>query len=67
MGAGLGMGMMIPGMIQNAIKQGAHQQAAPSATEDPFSRIKKLKELLDMGAITKEEFDAKKADLLAKI
>jgi len=67
MGAGLGMGMMIPGMIQNAIKQGAQQQTAPAAREDPFSRIKKLKELLDMGTITKEEFDAKKADLLSKI
>lgn len=63
LGAGLGMGMMIPGIIQNSMKQGVSQPAA----EDPFTRIKKLKELLDMGAITKEEFDAKKADLLSKI
>lgn len=29
-----------------------------------FAQIKELKELLDMGAITQEEFDAKKAELL---
>lgn len=32
--------------------------------EDNFEKIKKLKELLDMGAITQEEFDAKKTELL---
>ena len=35
-----------------------------SKEEDPLEKIKKLKELLDMGAITQEEFDAKKKDLL---
>ena len=29
-----------------------------------FAQIKELKELLDMGAITQEEFDAKKSELL---
>ncbi len=29
-----------------------------------MKRIKKLKELLDMGAITQEEYDAKKKELL---
>ena len=33
-------------------------------TGDYFERINKLKELLDIGAITKEEFDAKKKELL---
>ena len=32
--------------------------------EDNLDKIKKLKELLDMGAITQEEFDAKKKSLL---
>lgn len=31
---------------------------------DPIEEVKKLKELLDIGAITQEEFDAKKKDLL---
>ncbi len=35
-----------------------------SKEEDPLEKIKKLKELLDMGAITQEEFDAKKTELL---
>jgi membrane protease subunit (stomatin/prohibitin family) len=67
LGAGLGMGMMIPGIIQNALKQGAQREISQSAAEDPFSRIKKLKELLDIGAVTEKEFEAKKADLLSKV
>ncbi|EFB62842.1 hypothetical protein HMPREF9209_0311 [Lactobacillus gasseri 224-1] len=37
-------------------------QSSPAA--DPLDEIKKLKGLLDMGAITPEEFDAKKKQLL---
>lgn len=33
----------------------------------PTDELKKLKELLDMGAITKKEYEAKKKDLLEKI
>ena len=32
--------------------------------EDPYEEVKKLKELLDMNIITKEEFNKKKKDLL---
>ena len=35
--------------------------------EDPIHRIKQLKELLDIGAITDEEFQQKKEELLQKI
>lgn len=35
--------------------------------EDPIHRIKQLKELLDMGALTEEEFQQKKEELLQKI
>ena len=41
--------------------------SAPTANDDVFDKIKKLSELKDMGAITQEEFDAKKAELLAKL
>ena len=41
----------------------ATQQPA-SATVSVADELKKFKELLDMGAITQEEFDAKKKDLL---
>jgi hypothetical protein len=37
-------------------------QALPS--DDPYVRIKRLKELLDSGAITQQEFDREKAKLL---
>lgn len=33
-------------------------------TNDPYQEVKKLKELLDIGAITQEEFDKKKKSLL---
>lgn len=32
--------------------------------EDPYEQIKKLKELLDMGIISQEEFDTKKKEIL---
>lgn len=35
--------------------------------EDPIHRIKQLKELLDIGALTDEEFQQKKEELLQKI
>lgn len=40
-----------------------HRSDAPSASTN-LDEIKKLKELLDMGAITSEEFDQKKSQLL---
>jgi membrane protease subunit (stomatin/prohibitin family) len=45
----------------------AAQAEAPPPIEDPFAQIEKLHRLLVAGAITQEEFDAKKAVLLARI
>lgn len=46
----------------------AASTSVPTPTEDdPILRIKQLKELLDMGAITDEEFQQKKEELLNKI
>ncbi len=42
------------------------QQAAP-AQDDPIVQLEKLNKLKDMGIISEEEFNAKKADLLAKL
>lgn len=39
------------------------QTAAPAAM-DPYEELKKLKELLDLDIVTKEEFEAKKKQLL---
>jgi Short C-terminal domain len=40
---------------------------APAATpaEDPYGDLMKLKELLDAGALTQEEFDAQKQKILS--
>lgn len=47
-----------------AVEQSAPSTPQPSPAADPLDEIKKLKGLLDMGAITQEEFDAKKKQLL---
>jgi membrane protease subunit (stomatin/prohibitin family) len=60
-GAGAGMGMGV-GM---AMGQSVLNNSA--ASEDPMATIKKLHELLQMGAISQAEFDSKKAELLGKI
>ena len=51
-GANAGMGM----------QQQAPQQAAPA--EDPVAKMKQMKDLLDAGVISQEEFDAAKAKYL---
>jgi len=68
LGAGVGIGMMLPGMIKEAFQKEENKTAeTPIEKEDPFEKIKKLKELLDMGAITQEEFNQKKAEWLTKV
>jgi hypothetical protein len=41
--------------------------AGAGAQGDPFELLGKLKQLLDAGAITPEEFAAKKKDLLGRM
>lgn len=53
------MGKGVSGLI------GSLGKKTPAAgAQDPVEQVKKLKELLDMDAITQEEFDAKKKELL---
>jgi len=59
LGAGIGMGMALPGMIQQSIN--------PQNSESVSDKLKNLKELLDMGALTQDEFDTKKKELLKQI
>ncbi len=54
---------------QTETTEAAVEQSTPSTPQsspatDPLDEIKKLKGLLDIGAITQEEFDAKKKQLL---
>jgi membrane protease subunit (stomatin/prohibitin family) len=72
-GMNLGLAMMMPqmmsGMLQGQGPAGVTPvaAAAPTETVDPIPRIKQLKELLDIEAISKEEFDLKKAELMKRI
>lgn len=74
MGGGLVMGGMMAQtmgqMLGQAIPQpqaAAPTAAAPAATEDPFALLEKLHGLMEKGILSKEEFEAKKAQLLSKI
>ncbi len=62
MGAGIGMGFMMPQMINQAMQKQNNQIG--NSEEDSFSKLKKLKELLDMGAISEEEYNETKKRLL---
>ncbi len=75
MGMGLGAvnngvaGLQQPNMGAVGVQPSAPtipQQAAPQAApaEDPVTKLKQMKELLDAGVITQEEFDAAKAKYL---
>ena len=62
-GMGMGMGFMMPQMIQQAMTP----KADATNKESPMDKLKKLKELLDMGVISDEEFQEKKAKLMEEI
>ena len=59
LGAGLGMGMALPNLIQ--------QNMQPNNNGSVATKLKELKELLDLGAITQDEFDSKKQELLKQL
>lgn len=66
--AGIGIGMATAGALGGAFAQTAAPTAAPAApAEDPFALIEKLHKLLTIGALSQEEFDAKKAELLSRV
>ena len=65
-GAGMGMGFMLPQMLAGAM-QGGQQQGGGQQGPSPMDKLKKLKELLDLGALSQEEYDAKKDKLLGEI
>ena len=59
LGAGLGMGMALPNMIQ--------QNMQPASGSSVALKLKELKELLDLDAITQDEFYKKKQELLKQL
>ncbi|MBN1204390.1 MAG: SHOCT domain-containing protein, partial [Myxococcaceae bacterium] len=68
-GMGMGMGMGMAQMFMN--QQNPQRQAPPPAAEappadtrSPAQRLKELKELLDAGVLSEEEYKAKRAELM---
>lgn len=73
-GVGLGAGMTMANMMmgsmtpQNQQQQNQQtQQNQQQSQDDVLATIEKLAKLKDAGALTQEEFDAKKKDLLSKL
>lgn len=71
-GAGLGMGLGVAGvfggMNQQVFNNEQNQKTnQDNSSESPVTKIKQLKEMLDLGAITQEEFDTKKKEILDKM
>jgi membrane protease subunit (stomatin/prohibitin family) len=58
-GAGLAMGMNMAHMINQSVNS--------NNNNDPIEKLKKLKELLDIGAITQEDFNKKKEEYLKQL
>jgi membrane protease subunit (stomatin/prohibitin family) len=66
MGAGLAMGQAMAAGLSGAAAPGAGQGGGQSG-EDAFAMIERLHKLVTIGAISQEEFDSKKAELLGRI
>ncbi len=62
-GVGLGAGAALGQMFAQSTQGAGHGQPQ----EDPYSKLEKLKGLLDKGILTQEEFDAKKAEILRNL
>ena len=67
--ANMMMGSMQQNQNQNQQNQNQNQQGGgqQQSQEDVLATIEKLAKLKDAGALTQEEFDAKKKDLLSKL
>jgi membrane protease subunit (stomatin/prohibitin family) len=76
LGAGVGVGFGVGQQVAAAMGQSLGQPAAPAATggsvattspDDVVATLEKLHGLIEKGILSKEEFEAKKAELLKKL
>jgi membrane protease subunit (stomatin/prohibitin family) len=65
-GAGVGLGQMMTQAMGGAT-QPQQPAAAAAAADGPMAKLQQLKQMLDGGLITQEEYDQKKADILAQM
>jgi hypothetical protein len=54
-------------VVQNAIAPPLAPMQSTTGGDDPLASLSKLKQMLDAGLITQQEFDAKKAELLSRM
>lgn len=65
---GLGAGVSLGAIMGQTLNASLHpQQPPPPTSEDPLATLTKLKQLLDADLITQAEYDAKKAEVLARM
>ncbi|MCC6274774.1 MAG: SPFH domain-containing protein [Leptospiraceae bacterium] len=67
LGVGMNMGNMMAGMMGQQMNQPQGAPGQAPAANDPMTRIAKLKQLLDGGMISAEEFETKKKEILSSI
>jgi membrane protease subunit (stomatin/prohibitin family) len=68
LGAGAAAGMAIGQTMAAGLASGANAGGGGAAKEeDPFQMVERLHKLLTLGAISQEEYDSKKAELLSRI
>ncbi len=66
-GAGLGAGMAMGNVMGQALGGIGGGGGGGDSSEDAFAKLEKLHSLVEKGIITQEDFDRKKAELLADI
>jgi membrane protease subunit (stomatin/prohibitin family) len=67
-GAGIAAASALGGAMAGGVAPASIAASTPAQpAEDPFATIEKLHKLVTIGALSQEEFDAKKAELLARI
>ncbi len=68
-GLGIGIGVGAGVNIGQQLGQNLNVQPEPggSTSDDPLEKLAKVKRMLEAGLITQEDFDKKKADILASI
>jgi membrane protease subunit (stomatin/prohibitin family) len=67
-GLGLGTGMAAAKIMAESLSPSQAQSAGgPAAASDPMATLKMLKDMLDQGLISQEEYDAKKAEVLKRL
>ncbi|MDB2576435.1 SPFH domain-containing protein [Planctomycetota bacterium] len=64
LGAGLGAGVPIGQQVGGAMNV---QPQQPPAADDPMAKLQKIKEMLDGGLISQDDFDKKKAEILESL